>query len=34
MSGVVIGDGCVIGTHAVMMAGSTFGTNCVIADGA
>lgn len=34
LPGVVIGDGCVIGNHTVIMAGSTFGRDCVMADGA
>jgi acetyltransferase-like isoleucine patch superfamily enzyme len=34
LTGVVLGDGCVVGANAIVMAGSTFGSNCVIADAA
>lgn len=34
LPGVVVGDGCAIGVNAVVMAGSTFGRDCVIADAA
>jgi len=34
LKGLVLGDGCSVGSHAVLSAGSTFGAGCVIADGA
>lgn len=34
LPGVVLGRGCAVGSNAVVMAGSTFGVECIIADGA
>jgi len=34
LAGVVIGDSTSIGSHAVLMAGTTFGARCVVGDGA
>jgi acetyltransferase-like isoleucine patch superfamily enzyme len=34
LKGVVLGDGCSVGSHTVLMAGSVFGRGCVVGDGA
>jgi acetyltransferase-like isoleucine patch superfamily enzyme len=34
LKGVVLGDGCSVGSHTVLMAGSTFGRGCVVGDNA
>lgn len=34
LPGVVLGDGCSVGSHTVLMAGSTFGTGCIVGDNA
>ena len=34
LPGVVLGDGCSVGSHTVLMAGTTFGNGCVVGDGA
>ncbi len=34
LKGVVLGEGCSIGSHTVVMAGSTFGAGCVVGDNA
>ncbi|MHB9004625.1 MAG: DapH/DapD/GlmU-related protein [Coriobacteriia bacterium] len=34
LPGLIIGDRCVIGSHAVLMAGTTIGSDCVVGDGA
>jgi acetyltransferase-like isoleucine patch superfamily enzyme len=34
LAGIVLGDGCSVGSHAVLMAGSTFGRECVVGDSA
>lgn len=34
LAGVVLGDGCLVGSHVVLMAGSVFGQGCAIGDNA
>jgi acetyltransferase-like isoleucine patch superfamily enzyme len=34
LPGVVLGEACSVGSHTVLMAGSTFGDGCVVGDGA
>jgi len=34
LQGVVLGDGCFVGSHTVLMAGTTFGDQCIVGDGA
>lgn len=34
LDGLVLGENCVVGNHTVLMAGTVFGSDCVIADGA
>lgn len=34
LQGTVLGDGCSVGSHTVLMAGATFGEGCVIGDNA
>ncbi len=34
LPGVVLGDGCSVGSHTVLMAGSTFGAGCIVGDNA
>ncbi|MDO9556508.1 MAG: DapH/DapD/GlmU-related protein [Coriobacteriia bacterium] len=34
LSGVILGDGCSVGSHTVLMAGSTFGSGCIVGDNA
>ncbi|MCE5203457.1 MAG: N-acetyltransferase [Actinomycetia bacterium] len=34
LDGVVLGDHCSVGSHTVLMAGSTFGAGCIIGDNA
>lgn len=34
LKGVVLGEGCSVGSHTVVMAGSTFGAGCVVGDNA
>jgi acetyltransferase-like isoleucine patch superfamily enzyme len=34
LDGLVLGENCVVGNHTVLMAGTAFGADCVIADGA
>jgi acetyltransferase-like isoleucine patch superfamily enzyme len=34
LKGLVMGDGCAVGSHTVLMAGSTFGAGCIVGDNA
>jgi acetyltransferase-like isoleucine patch superfamily enzyme len=34
LKGLVLGDGCSVGSHTVLMAGSVFGTGCIVGDNA
>ena len=34
LKGLVLGDGCSVGSHTVLMAGSSFGKGCVVGDNA
>jgi acetyltransferase-like isoleucine patch superfamily enzyme len=34
LKGLVLGDGCLVGNHAVLMAGSVLGRGCTVGDGA
>lgn len=34
LKGVVLGEGCSVGSHTVLMAGSSFGKGCVVGDNA
>jgi acetyltransferase-like isoleucine patch superfamily enzyme len=34
LKGLVLGDGCSVGSHTVLMAGSVFGRGCVVGDNA
>lgn len=34
LKGLVMGDGCSVGSHTVLMAGSTFGAGCIVGDNA
>jgi UDP-3-O-[3-hydroxymyristoyl] glucosamine N-acyltransferase len=34
LAGVVLGDDCSVGSHTVLMAGTTFGQGCVVGDNA
>ncbi len=34
LKGLVLGEGCSVGSHTVLMAGSTFGRGCVVGDNA
>lgn len=34
LAGLVLGDGCSVGSHTVLMAGSVFGAGCIVGDAA
>jgi acetyltransferase-like isoleucine patch superfamily enzyme len=34
LPGLVLGEGCAIGSHTVLMAGTTFGAGCIVGDNA
>jgi acetyltransferase-like isoleucine patch superfamily enzyme len=34
LKGLVLGDGCSVGSHTVLMAGSVFGAGCIVGDNA
>ena len=34
LGGLVLGEGCSVGSHAVLMAGTTFGVSCIVGDNA